>query len=132
MKANTKISNAKVTFDKDEHGWYASNVEGSRASNAMVSGAPEFLESIAQGRTHVEVVFSGDVEDPGEYIAKGTRIEHDPWGATYRISDGNAGTAPRFRGLLGLPVLWLCSQVHRLGENFDHPKTLYIHSITIA
>ena len=56
------------------------------------------------------------------------RVEHDPLGATYRVSNGNAGEAPRFRGLLGMPLAWLCNQTHRFIGG-EHPKDIYVHSI---
>ena len=56
------------------------------------------------------------------------RVEHDPWGATYRVGNGNAGEAPRFRGLLGLPLAWLCNQTHRFIGG-EHPEDIFVHSI---
>ena len=72
--------------------------------------------------------FSSDVEQPGDHIMHLHRVEHDPWGATYRVSNGNAGEAPRFRGLLGMPLAWLCNQTHRFIGG-EHPKDIYVHSI---
>lgn len=127
---NTTVVNRKIVFLKDDAGWYA-DMEGSRSQNAMVSGADKMIEALANGRSRVEMVFSSDVEHPGDHIMKLHRIEHDPWGATYRVSDGNIGTAPQFRGPLGLPVAWLCNQTHRFIGG-EHPSDIYVHSIATA
>ena len=126
--ANTTVTNKHIVFLKDDAGWYA-DMEGSRAENAMVSGADKMIEVLSGGSSHVEMVFSSDVEDPGDHVMKLHRVEHDPWGATYHVSDGNAGTAPRFSGILGLPLAWLCNQTHRFIGG-EHPKDIYVHAIT--
>lgn len=87
---NTTVVNRKIVFLKDDAGWYA-DMEGSRSQNAMVSGADKMIEALANGRSRVEMVFSSDVEHPGDHVMKLHRIEHDPWGATYRVSDGTSG-----------------------------------------
>ena len=125
---NTTVTNKKITFLKDNAGWYA-DMEGTRGQNAMVSGADTMIEMLSNGGNRVEMVFSSDVENPGKYVMKLHRVEHDPCGATYYVSGGNAGTAPRFRGLLGLPLAWLCNQTHRFIGG-EHPKDIYVHAIT--
>mgnify|MGYP003346766499 FL=1 len=129
-KANTPVVNKHIVFLKDDQGWYA-DMEGSRRQSAMVSGADKMIESLAKGKRRVEMVFSSDVEKPGNYLMKLHRIEHDPWGATYRVTDGNVGAAPPFRGPLGLPVVWLCDQTHRFIGG-EHPVDIYVHSIATA
>ena len=126
--ANTTVTNRQIVFLKDDAGWYA-DMEGTRAQNAMVSGADTMLEVLSQGGRRVEMVFSSDVENPGDHIMKLHRVEHDPWGATYLVSNGNVGTAPRFSGLLGMPLAWLCNQTHRFIGG-EHPKDIYVHAIT--
>ena len=129
-KVNTSVVNKHIVFLKDDQGWYA-DMEGSRSQNAMVSGADKMIEALANGKRRVEMVFSSDVEKPGDHMMKLRRIEHDPWGATYRVTDGNVGAAPSFRGPLGLPVAWLCNQTHRVIGG-EHPSDIYVHSITAA
>ena len=129
-KANTPVVNKHIVFLKDDQGWYA-DMEGSRRQNAMVSGADKMIEALANGKHRVEMVFSSDVEKPDDYLMKLHRIEHDPWGATYRVTDGNVGAAPSFRGPLGLPVVWLCDQTHRFIGG-EHPVDIYVHSIATA
>ncbi len=125
---NTTVVNKQITFLKDDAGWYA-DMEGTRGQNAMVSGADTMIEMLSNGGNRVEMVFSSDVENPGRYVLKLHRVEHDPFGATYYVSSGNAGTAPRFRGLLGMPLAWLCNQTHRFIGG-EHPKDIYVHAIT--
>ena len=126
-KPNTTTVNRQIVFIKDDEGWYA-DMEGTRAQNAMVSGADVMIDVLAYGARRLEMVFSSDVENPGDHIMRLHRVEHDPWGATYRVSDGNAGTAPRFRGILGLPLAWLCNQTHRFIGG-EHPLDIYVHSV---
>lgn len=124
---NTTVVNRHIVFLKDDGGWYA-DMEGTRGQNAMVSGADTMIEALSGGSRRVEMAFSSDVENPGDHIMHLRRMEHDPWGATYYVSDGNAGAAPRFRGLFGLPLAWLCNQTHRFIGG-EHPKDIYVHAI---
>ena len=128
---NTSIRNKVLRFYKDGGGWFADVAGHTQAQNRMVAGADTLIEGFANGGTEVRVVVSADVDDPAPYRVKMTRIEHDPWGATYRVSDGNVGTAPQFRGPLGLPVAWLCNQTHRFIGG-EHPSDIYVHSIATA
>ena len=127
MNANTTVINRSIVFLKDDAGWYA-DMEGTRAQNAMVSGADAMIEVLSGGSRRVEMCFSSDVEQPGDHIMRLHRVEHDPWGATYRVSNGNAGEAPSFSGILGLPLAWLCNQTHRFIGG-EHPKDIYVHTI---
>lgn len=129
-KPNTTAANKRIVFLKDDAGWYA-DIEGTRAQNAMVSGADRMIEALSGGGHRVEMVFSSDLADPGDHFMHLHRIEHDPWGATYRVSDGNAGTAPKFSGILGMPLAWLCNQTHRFIGG-EHPVDIYVHSVTIG
>jgi len=126
---NTTVTNKQITFLKDDAGWYA-DMEGTRGQNAMVSGADTMIEMLSNGGNRVEMVFSSDVENPGKYVMKLHRVEHDPFGATYYVSGGNVGTAPSFRGLFGMPLAWLCNQTHRFIGG-EHPKDIYVHAITV-
>lgn len=128
--SHSAVIGKHIVFLKDEQGWYA-DMEGTRAQNAMVSGADTMLEALANGGRRVEMVFSSDVERPGDHLVRLCRIEHDPWGATYRVTDGNVGRAPAFRGPLGLPVAWLCNQTHRFIGG-EHPKEIFVHSIAVS
>ena len=74
---NSSVVNKHIVFLKDDQGWYA-DMEGSRSQNAMVSGADKMIEALANGKRRVEMVFSSDVEKPGDHMMKLHRIEHDP------------------------------------------------------
>ena len=128
---NTSVRNKTLRFFKQGTEWYADVPNHTLAQNRMVAGADTLLESMAHGGREVCVCMSADVEDPDAYRIKMKRIEHDPWGATYRVTDGNVGAAPSFRGPLGLPVAWLCNQTHRFIGG-EHPSDIYVHSITAA
>jgi len=136
MNTNTVVRNKKIVFNKDTDGWYAANVQGSRGANAMVQGADVMLETIAQGRATVEMVFSADVDDPGDFIMEASLATHVPWGGYYTIKDGNVGKAPTFRGFMGLPLIYLCNQYERFLATEDaageHSAKIYIHSIKAA
>ena len=126
-KPNTTVVNKRIVFLKDSAGWYADYGRNACPErHGQRRGQDD--RGLAGGGSRVEMVFSSDVEEPGDHVMKLHRIEHDAWGATYRISDGNAGTAPRFRGVLGLPLAWLCNQTHRFIGG-DHPKHIYVHTI---
>ena len=127
MNANTTVVNRSIVFLKDDDGWYA-DMEGTRGQNAMVSGADAMIEALSGGSRRVEMRFSSDVEQPGDHIMRLHRVEQDPWGATYHVSNGNAGEAPAFRGILGMPLAWLCNQTHRFIGG-EHPKDIYVHAI---
>ena len=60
MSANTITENRRIVFLKDDAGWYA-DMEGTRAQNAMVSGADKMIEALSalwqrphQGRCDIE------------------------------------------------------------------------------
>ena len=115
---NTSIRNKVLRFYKDGGGWFADVAGHTQAQNRMVAGADTLIEGFANGGTEVRVVVSADVDDPAPYRVKMTRIEHDPWGATYLAKiEGCALPRPA----------WLCNVTHTVfGE---HPRTIYIHSV---
>lgn len=124
---NMTENEKRITFLKDANGWYA-DMEGTRQQNAMVSGADKMIEAVAGGKTHVEMAFASDTDNPGDHILHLHRVEHDPFGATYRVLGGTTGEMPRFRGMLGLPLVWLCNQTHVFMDG-EHPVDIYVKSI---
>ncbi len=50
MSANTITENRRIVFLKDDAGWYA-DMEGTRAQNAMVSGADKMIEARPLAKT---------------------------------------------------------------------------------
>ena len=128
LKSNTTVVNKHIVFLKDGAGWYA-DMEGTRAQNTMVSSADTMIEALSGGSRRMEMCFSSDVEQPGNHIMHLYCVEHDPWGATYRVGNCNAGEAPRFSGIFGLPLEWFCNQTQRFIGG-EHPKDIYVHAIT--
>ena len=129
-RKNTKAVSQHIVFRRDDKGWYAADIEGSRTQNAMVAGADKLIDALAGGHNRIEIVFSSDVADPGDHIVRLHRVTHDPlFGATYRVKDGSTGKAPKFRGPMGLRLAYVCNQCHKvIGE---HPKDIYIHSVKV-
>ena len=120
-KMVTGIKNKKLRFYKSGDGWFADVPQHTQAQNRMVAGADTLLESMAQGTSEVNVVLSADIDDPDAYQIKMSRIEHDPWGATYLA---------KIKGCALPRPAWLCNVTHTVfGE---HPKTIYIHSVTVG
>jgi len=127
--ASAAVTNAvkSIVFLKDAKGWYA-DIEGTREENAMVAGADVLIEKLSRGGKRVEMEFSFGAAKPAKYLMHLHRVEHDAWGATYRVNGGTDGEAPDFKGMLGRPLVWLCNQTHRfLGA--DHPLDIYVHRI---
>ena len=92
----------------------------------QIGADDRLIEFFNSGRGRVEIVMSSDVDAPNPYLVRLHRIEHDPFGATYWASAGDAPDAPRLSFAV-LPVAWLCNVTHDVfGE---HPKDIYIHTI---
>ena len=51
MNNSNTVVNKRIVFLKDDAGWYA-DMEGTRAQNAMVSGADKMIEALSGGRSH--------------------------------------------------------------------------------
>ena len=76
-KPNTTVVNKRIVFLKDDAGWYA-DMEGTRAQNAMVSGADAMIEALSGGSNRVEMVFSSDVAEPGDHMMKPQISDYAP------------------------------------------------------
>lgn len=116
---NTSSRNQNLRFFKQSGEWYADVPGHTLAQNRMVAGADTLLEGFANGGSEVRVVLSSDIEDPDAYRVRLTRIEHDPWGATY-LAHIEGCALPR--------PAWLCNVTHDVFGG-EHPRTIYIHSI---
>ncbi len=123
---NTARRDVTLVFYREEGAWYADVPGHTQAENRMVAGADRLIESFDQGGGRITVRLSADVAHPASYLIRLHRIEHDPFGATYWVSSGNAPDAPRI-AFAALPVAWLCTVTHSVfGE---HPRDIFIHSI---
>lgn len=116
---NTAVRNKDLRFFRQGDSWYADVPNHTLKENRMVAGADSLLASMADGADEVCVTLSADVDDPGEYLIKLKRIEHDPWGATYLAN---------IDGLKLLRPAWLCNVTHDVFGG-ELPKKIYIHSV---
>ena len=125
-RISTAHRDLPLTFYREKDCWYADVPGHTQAQNQMVAGADRLIESFDRGRGRVEVVMSSDVTAPRPYLVRLHRIEHDPFGATYWASSGDASDAPRL-SFAAIPIAWLCNVTHDVfGE---HPRDIYIHAI---
>ena len=126
LRSSTSHRDLRLTFYREEGCWYADVPGHTQSQNQMVAGADRLIESFDSGRGRLKVVMSSDVDDPRPYLVRLHRIEHDPFGATYWASSGDAPDAPRI-SFATIPVAWLCNVTHDVfGE---HPRDIYIHAI---
>jgi hypothetical protein len=110
-----------LVFFKQDKKWYADVPGHTLAENRMVAGADTFLEFVDKQKKG-KVIITLSASCPNKFMLKLVRIEHDPFGATYKVS----GPFADENGISG-SVMWLCNVTHDvLGE---HPKEIYIHSI---
>ena len=107
----------KQRFFKLNSRWYADVSGHTLEENEMVCGADSLLDEISRLLNSSEVTLDLDVI-PGESpFAVLYQIEHDGYGATYRVESQ-----------LGSSLAWICNVTHDvLGE---HPMTIYINSIS--
>lgn len=83
----------------------------------MVCGADSLLEEISMFLNSPEVTLDLDIEPSDFPFATLTQIEHDDYGATYKVESS-----------LNTDLVWICNVTHDvLGE---HPVRIYINSIS--
>lgn len=117
---NTTVEKKELRFYKDGGKWYADVPQHSQAQNQMVAGADALLESVAGGGSEVKTVLSSDVKNPDAWMLWLHILEHDKYGATYRV---------KAKGRSGFRLAWLCNVTHTVFGG-EHPTDIYIHSIT--
>ena len=118
---DTSVRNREVRFYRDGGNWYADVPQHTQAQNQMVAGADLLLDSVAGGGNSVSVVLSADVASPGEWQMHLHIVEHDMYGATYRV---------HVAGRKSTRLIWLCNVMHTVFGG-EHPEDIYIHSIRI-
>ena len=114
-------------YREDDGSWYARVPGHTKAEKKMVAGSDKFLQACLDyinryepdiykdNSLNIEVCY----DKPKDYMFKLTRLIHDPWGATYKITP-----AKDVEFNIPVKLCWLCNVTHTvLGE---HPKTLYI------
>ncbi|MBQ9430124.1 MAG: hypothetical protein IJU44_01085 [Kiritimatiellae bacterium] len=116
---NTSVEKREVRFYKDGDNWYADIPQHTQQQNQMVAGADALLDTVADGRGKVSVVLSADIATPDEWQMHLHIVEHDKYGATYRV---------RTAGQPSSRLIWLCNVTHTVFGG-EHPTDIYIHSI---
>ena len=101
----------EIRFYRSGTEWFADVPQHTKAENQMVAGAD----------THeVFVVLSSDIPNPDEWKLHLHIVEHDKFGATYKV---------KAAGQEGVQIAWLCNVMHTVFGG-EHPTDIYIHSIT--
>lgn len=100
--------------------WFADVPQHTRAANQMVAGADMLLDEISGGSDEVNAVISSDIANPAEWKLHLHLVEHDRYGATYRV---------KASGQDGFHLAWLCNVAHTVFGG-EHPTDIYVHSIS--
>ena len=100
--------------------WFADVPQHTKAENQMVAGADTLLEEVSDGADEVFVVLSSDIPNPDEWKLHLHIVEHDKFGATYKV---------KAAGQEGVQIAWLCNVMHTVFGG-EHPTDIYIHSIS--
>lgn len=116
---DTAIEQKSLRFYKYEGIWYADVPQHSRPENRMVAGADTLLEDVSGGKDEVYVTISSDVKNPAKWKLHMHIVEHDTYGAAYRVTTPDS---PGFR------LAWICNVAHTVFGG-EHPTDIYIHSI---
>ena len=106
----------KQRFFKLNSRWYGDVPGHTLEENEMVCGADSLLDEMSIIVNSTEVTLDLDVIPSESPFAVLHQIEHDCYGATYRVESQ-----------LGTSLAWICNVTHDvLGE---HPKTIYINNV---
>ncbi len=117
---STQVECKTLRFYKQSGKWFADVAGHTQAQNQMVAGADTLLEKIAGGKSEVTLVCSSDIKKPGEWKLHLHLVEHDKYGATYRVKQAEGD---------GWSLAWLCNVTHDVFGG-EHPQDIYIHSFT--
>ena len=116
---DTSVAMKAVAVYKEGGRWFADVPQHSQAENEMVAGADALLDAFAQGGRRVAVTLSADVASPGAWRLHLHLVEHDRFGATYRVA---------VAGQEETRLVWLCNVMHTVFGG-EHPVDVYIHSV---
>ena len=117
---DTSLRNRELRFYRMGDEWFADVPQHTREENQMVAGADTLLDEVSGGANEVKVVLSSDVENPGEWKLHLHLVEHDRYGATYKVTAA---------GQSGSQLAWLCNVMHTVFGG-EHPTDIYIHTIS--
>lgn len=116
---STRVERKSLRFYKQGTEWFADVAGHTQAQNQMVAGADTLLDVMSDGGSEVKVVLSADLEHPDEWMIHLHLVEHDKFGATYRVKRAKEG---------GASLAWLCNVTHDVFGG-EHPEDIYVHSI---
>lgn len=116
---STRVERKSLRFYKQGTEWFADVAGHTQAQNQMVAGADTLLDAMSSGGSEVKVVLSADLDNPDEWMIHLHLVEHDKFGATYRVKRAKEG---------GSSLAWLCNVTHDVFGG-EHPKDIYVHSI---
>ena len=117
---DTSTVRKEIRFYRSGTEWFADVPQHTKAENQMVAGADTLLEEVSDGADEVFVVLSSDIPNPDEWKLHLHIVEHDKFGATYKV---------KAAGQEGVQIAWLCNVMHTVFGG-EHPTDIYIHSIT--
>lgn len=116
---STRVERKSLRFYKQGEEWFADVAGHTQWQNRMVAGADTLLDVISAGGLEVKVVLSADLENPDEWMIHLHLVEHDKFGATYRVKRAKED---------GSSLAWLCNVTHDVFGG-EHPEDIYVHSI---
>ena len=116
---STRVERKSLRFYKQGEEWFADVAGHTQAQNRMVAGADTLLDVMSSGGSEVKVVLSSDLENPDEWMIHLHLVEHDKFGATYRVKRAKEN---------GSSLAWLCNVTHDVFGG-EHPEDIFVHSI---
>ena len=116
---STRVDRKSLRFYKQGAEWFADVAGHTQAQNQMVAGADTLLDVMSSGGSEVKVVLSSDLDNPAEWMIHLHLVEHDKFGATYRVKRAKED---------GSSLAWLCNVTHDVFGG-EHPTDIYVHSI---
>ena len=117
---DTSTEMRSLRFYRSGAEWFADVPQHTQAENQMVAGADTLLDEVSGGSDEVKVVISSDIANPSEWKLHLHLVEHDKYGATYKVVAA---------GREGFHLAWLCNVAHTVFGG-EHPKDIYVHSIS--
>lgn len=111
-----------LRFYREGSEWYADVPGHLKSQNRMVAGADVLLDRLSAGHANVVLTFSAGLCERGEYLAWLHAVEHDEWGALYRV---------RVKGSVFPRMAWLCNVTHTVFGG-EHPKDIFLYDIAVS
>ncbi len=101
---DTSTVRKEIRFYRSGTEWFADVPQHTKAENQMVAGADTLLEEVSDGADEVFVVLSSDIPNPDEWKLHLHIVEHDKFGATYKVkAAGQEGVQIRISTSTQLP-----------------------------